>query len=166
MLPPVSEAARGSAEAGGGLVYRWSKDEPVLALHGYSLSPLTHVPHLSLEEVCEEQSLPDLLVVVALAYPCSQSSALSSVSGPRARGGRHDTKIVLLYTTWDDIRNRVCYRCCEMSVTIMPGRASRAVFKRQAVWLCSRYSQKCATTNSGRITVSVSSGCISCIASM
>lgn len=82
MLPPVSGAARGSAEAGGGLVYRWSKDEPVLALPGYSLSPLTHVPHLSLEEVCEERSLPDLLVVVALAYPCSQSFALSSVSGP------------------------------------------------------------------------------------
>src|SRR5437667_6738990 len=48
-------------------------------------------------------------------------------------------------------------RCCGMSVTTMPGRASNAAFKRNAVWLCKGYSHQWATTNSGRITVKVSS---------
>src|SRR5215471_10718072 len=49
-------------------------------------------------------------------------------------------------------------RCCGMSVTTMPGRPSRAVFNWNAVWLCSGTSHQWATTNSGRMTVRVSSG--------
>src|SRR5437660_1042112 len=97
MLLPVSAVARGSAVVGADLVYRWSKNEPVLALRCYFLYPLTSVLHQSLEEECEEQSLPDLSLA---AYPYSQSPTLSSVSGRRARGDRHNSKIVLLYKTW------------------------------------------------------------------
>ena len=49
-------------------------------------------------------------------------------------------------------------RCCGISVTTMPGRPSRAVFNWNAVWLCSGTSHQWATTNSGRMTVRVSSG--------
>ena len=44
----------------------------------------------------------------------------------------------------------------------MPGLVSNAAFKRNAVWLCRGYSHQWATTNSGRITVKISSGCNSC----
>ena len=33
-------------------------------------------------------------------------------------------------------------RCCGMSVTMIPGRASNAAFKRNAVWLCRGYSHQ------------------------
>ena len=35
-------------------------------------------------------------------------------------------------------------RCCGMSVTMIPGRASNAAFKRNAVWLCRGYSHQTA----------------------
>src|SRR6266436_8215079 len=53
-----------------------------------------------------------------------------------------------------------------ISVTTICGRESKAVFKRNAVWLCKGCSHQCATTNSGRITVNVSFGCSSCTVSM
>ena len=65
-----------------------------------------------------------------------------------------------------DVRHVRRDRCWGMLVTTTPGRANKAVFKRHAVWLCSGYSHQWATTNSGRMTVSVSSGCTSCMVSM
>src|SRR5260370_22851140 len=49
-------------------------------------------------------------------------------------------------------------RCWGKFSTATPERNSSAAFKRSATWLCSRYSHQWATTNSGRITVKISSG--------
>src|SRR5260370_39365240 len=57
-------------------------------------------------------------------------------------------------------------KCCGTLVTTIPGRKSNAAFSRKAVWLCKKFSHQCATTNSGRMTVSVSSGQSSCTVSI
>jgi len=49
-------------------------------------------------------------------------------------------------------------RCCRTLITTIPGRECSAAFRRRAVWLCKKDSHQWATTNSGRMTVSVSSG--------
>jgi hypothetical protein len=111
--------------------------------------PILHDPHCTINRWNHFDSTASSKKTQELSFSCITHHNLTTCN----LTSRDRERITIYYC----IRGRTG-RCWGIFVTTMPGRKSSAAFKRRAVWLCNRCSHQWVTTNSGKITVTVSSG--------